>query len=313
MPDYNNLGGTWGYFTSAQLAAGGSQTMAFSTSIPSDVLVSGMAADGNGTLWMLDNNNGAFDAFKAASGFLNPTSVDTLLPAFNYAPFGAAFDPAGNLWTLNDAANQLVELTTAQLASGGNSNPRIVNWVGTVDPNFNPRALAFDASGTLWLINRHVGNNTLEGFTQAQLSAGGSQAAAMTIVLPDSFVRALAFDANGNLWVPFFAGQHVAKYTPAQLAAGGSPTPTVSIGVAHPTGLTFDASGNLWIVDAVDGQLFELGASQLTTSGTPTPITTMPLPVASGSFDPQQPFFLVFNPHASNLPLNGSRVVRRHR
>jgi sugar lactone lactonase YvrE len=225
---------------------------------------------------------------------------------------GAAFDPAGNLWTADDGGNRFVELTTAQLAAAGNSYPRIVNWVGgTVSPFFNPRAVAFDASGTLWLINRHVGNNTLEGFTQAQLSAGGSQAAAMTIVLPDSFVRALAFDANGNLWVPSFDGQHVAKYTLAQLAAGGSPTPAVSIGVPHPTGLAFDASGNLWVVDAVDGQLFELASSQLTASGTPIPATTMPLPVASNSFDPQQPFFLVFNPHASNLPLGGSRVVSR--
>jgi hypothetical protein len=77
--------------------------------------------------------------------------------------------------------------------------------------------------------------------------------------------------------------------------------------------LAFDASGNLWVVDAVDGQLVELVSSQLTASGAPTPATTMPLPAVGDSFDPQQPFFLVFNPHASNLPLGGSRVVTRLR
>ncbi|HZS60099.1 MAG TPA: hypothetical protein VFA43_12570 [Gemmatimonadaceae bacterium] len=313
MPDYNNGGGTWGYFTSAQLAVGGSQTMAFSTPIPSDMFVNGMAVDANGTFWMLDQNVGKFDVFKAANGFSSPTSGDTLLPKYNYQPFGAAFDPGGNLWTLDDD-NGLVEIPTANLAAGGNTNTFEVYYQSTPYPNFNTRALAFDASGTLWAISRQPGNDLLQGFTQAQLNQGGYRAPAVTIVLPDTMVRAVAFDGSGNLWVSSFGNQHVFKYTPSQLSAGGSPTPTVIIGVSNPTGMAFDASDNLWVVDASDGQLFEFASSQLTTSGTPTPHTTIPLPATwTSSNAPQLPFYLVFDPHPSNLPLNGSRVVRRRR
>ena len=56
------------------------------------------------------------------------------------------------------------------------------------------------------------------------------------------------FDAAGDLWVANFFGNTVVEFTPAQLAATGSPTPAVVLyaragSLDEPSGLTFGSSG----------------------------------------------------------------------
>ncbi len=67
----------------------------------------------------------------------------------------------------------------------------------------------------------------------------------------------------------------VVKYSVAQLAGSGSPTPPVVLGsdgssLSYPHAMAFDGSGNLWVGNG-NGNLEEFTPAQLAASGTPTP------------------------------------------
>ena len=143
-------------------------------------------------------------------------------------------------------------------------------------------ALAFDASGDLWVSN--YANNTLVEFTASQLTASGSPTPAVTLSArggslagPDS----LAFDSSGDLWAANAGNSTVVEYAPSQLTTNGSaPTPaaTLSSTATHsldsPVGLAFDPSGNLWVSDDSNNSLVEFAPGQLAT-GSPTPTATI--------------------------------------
>jgi sugar lactone lactonase YvrE len=114
----------------------------------------------------------------------------------------------------------------------------------------------------------------------------------------------IAFDGTGNLWVAngnFSGVNTVVDFTPSQLAASGTPAPTVVLSansgsLGNPAGLAFDASGDLWVAN-VAGSLVEFTPSQLVTSGDPAPSATVTGTSLSG------PFGLAFDPHATALPI----------
>ena len=101
----------------------------------------------------------------------------------------------------------------------------------------------------------------------------------------------IAFDGTGNLWVAngnFSGVNTVVDFTPSQLAASGTPAPTVVLSansgsLGNPAGLAFDASGDLWVAN-VAGSLVEFTPSQLVTSGDPAPNATVTGTSLSGPF-----------------------------
>jgi sugar lactone lactonase YvrE len=140
-----------------------------------------------------------------------------------------------------------------------------------------PNALAFDASGDLWV---GAGGNVLK-YAAARLTASTSDPADLSIeskspppvisTLPNAL--GLAFDASANLWVDYDGT--LAKITPAEQSATGtsSITPGVQITAdvtALPEGLAFDEGGGLWMAYSV-GKFAKFGAAQLGASGTLAP------------------------------------------
>lgn len=104
-------------------------------------------------------------------------------------------------------------------------------------------------SGALW-VGKWGSVNLAEGFTSPQLASGGTIGAADTIraLGAPSTISGAAFDTAGNMWVTDYINQQIMKFTPAQLASGGTQTPTVVIATAkEPWGIAFDANGNLWV------------------------------------------------------------------
>ncbi len=84
----------------------------------------------------------------------------------------------------------------------------------------------------------------------------------------------VAVDKNGNLWVANDISNSVVEYTPASIAASGTPTPAVTLtgaGLTSAYSLAFDAQGNLWVGEVNVGRVVELTPAQLTASGSPTP------------------------------------------
>lgn len=92
----------------------------------------------------------------------------------------------------------------------------------------------------------------------------------------------MAFDAAGNLWVANERSHNIDMYSPAQLAAGGDPTPARTLTVSVDSvalGLRFDASGKLWLLSQQTLQAFT--PTQLAAGGT----QTASIKITSGSLD----------------------------
>ena len=143
----------------------------------------------------------------------------------NTSDAGLAFDGNGDLFVASyrtPAGNR----TVAEVSSQGT--------ISTAASGFNePNALAFDASGNLYVVN--YGNGTISRMTPA----GNVSVFATGFTNP----AGLAFDGNGNLFVANSGNGTVSKVTPAGVVS------TFSSGFSNPFGLAFDGNGNLYVAD----------------------------------------------------------------
>ena len=162
----------------------------------------------------------------------------------------AARPGTGALWvvTLGDlfSSSRVVEFAASQLAASGSPTPAVT--LSATGGSLNrPGLLAFDASGNLWVANG--GNHTVVEFAASQLGASGSPTPTVTVSATSGSLNnpaGLAFDASGNLWVANAGTSNtVVEFVASQLAASGSPTPTVTVSttigsLTLPIGLAFD-------------------------------------------------------------------------
>jgi sugar lactone lactonase YvrE len=235
---------------------------------------------GTGGLWATSFTDPTSLLKYTASQLASSTSAAPALAVATTGPLDVsiAFDASGNLWVAQYSSNNVVEYAASQLAANGSPTPAVTLSATGFSTLNAPGALAFDASGNLWVANG--GGSTIVEFTASQLATSGTPTAAVTISASGGSLlqpTALAFDASGNLWVVNTAS--VVEFGQSQLATTGSPSPAVTLtddgagSLTGPLALAFDQSGNLWISDgnADRDTLVEFTASQLTASGSPTP------------------------------------------
>lgn len=295
-------------YTGAQLASTTSAPPAVALATDS-AIPGGLAVDRNGTVWVSDFTDSSIFAFSASqlatSGHPAPIVTITPVVGAHFFPEGVAFDNAGNLWVSSaDLTTPVViELTTAQLATGGAVTPAVIITGPALS---QPAGLAFDRAGDLWVGNSH--NSTVVEFTANQLAATGSPTPVVTLsthgnslVLPVG----LAFDSAGDLWATHTGtadSSGVVEFTASQIVTTGSPAPAVQVNeptnAGIPLAVAFDAGGNLWMSNQPGATpfIFEFTTSQIAASGTPTPTTTITTQVDARA--------IAFNPHSSGLPLH---------
>ncbi|HZS57692.1 MAG TPA: hypothetical protein VFA43_00380 [Gemmatimonadaceae bacterium] len=118
-------------FTASQLATSGKPTPISITVEPASLAqyVTSVAFDGGGDMWV----ETAFMVVEytpsqlTASGSPTPNRTVTLPGGgFSSSLEGMAFDNSGNLWLTDIATPRLVELSPAQLATGGTQTPQVV-------------------------------------------------------------------------------------------------------------------------------------------------------------------------------------------
>jgi len=166
----------------------------------------------------------------------------------------AASASARGLWVPNENSSTLTEFQG--ILQSGSTAPHRINSGNDLDGS---SCVAFDHKGNLWESN--FNSNSIVEYTKAQIGALKTNSTPTAIVTigkdSGSFLNGpdgIAFDAAGNLWVGSERGQQILKYTPAQLAQSGNPSPDLvlnanSFNFSSPSLPVFDRAGNLWVVD----------------------------------------------------------------
>ncbi len=235
----------------------------------------GIAFAADGAMWIASTTDSVLIAFAPGavptSGSAAARTVIRRNGGSLSAPTGLAFDSQRRLWVANFWNGTLVRFDPAQLAAGGAPVPAVV-----LSGPGHPTALAFDAAGSLWVADRRA--HTIAKYAATQLATSGSPAPAVVLSATANSLmnpNGLAFDASGNLWVANTGSQNLAAFSPAQLAATGSPAPHIVLSpngdsLSIPVGLAFDGEGNLWVVGG-GGALTKYAAASLGASGAPEP------------------------------------------
>ena len=302
----NGTGVSMSGYSAAQLTA--------TTALPgatilgdAQVSVRGAAFDANGNIWLANLGGNTVSEYTTSqldsSATPAPAVVLSSAAGALNQPWGIAFDASGNLWIANFGGGTLVEFAASQLGASGAPTATVI--ISSVSNSVkNPRGIAFDASGDLWITNN---NNTLAEFTPSQLMASGAPVPTVTIsAVAQSIVGpiGIAFDAAGNLWVSNgnTGFNTISGFAPSQLTVSGAPVPTTTLSATagsfnQPSGMAFDASGDLWVSNQGNSTVVEIAASLVGVTGSPVPAT-----ILSGS-SLVQPVSLAFSPHATGLPI----------
>jgi len=244
----------------------------------------GVAFDKVGNLWVVDGSS--IKRFPASSfGATGDATASITLSgdAFNEGvpgPSGIAFDASGNLWVSLVAAKKIVEIPAANLSTTGAVEPSIVLSGDALD---GVGAIAFDKTGNLYAATAaHVvrySSSQIAASTAAapDLSLEGKtpEPAVGTLTTPSS----IAFEGDGGLWVGYFAGNVIAHYTAAELAANGAQSLTPAIQITTDVtaileGIAFDESKSMWLTFK-SGQVARYSTAQLAESGTKVPETIL--------------------------------------
>src|ERR1700722_3815383 len=220
----------------------------------------GAQFDAAGNLWitnrLIPNLVSYSPAQLAVGGALTP---DTTITSTSFdSPRGIGFDASGNLWIVENQNQEILAYKAATLATAlghsGQVNPDIIITSSSFG---DPRAIAFDGAGNLWLTDA---TGKLLEFAAADLGVSGTPTPKVIITatpvvtldgiaLSLDFPEGAAFDSAGNLWVANLESDNagsLAEFTPAQLATSGSPSPAVfldsdifGINIHQPSLLTF--------------------------------------------------------------------------
>jgi sugar lactone lactonase YvrE len=286
----------------AQLTGTGDRTpdTRITTSSAELIALAGVAFGPDGRLWIASAEDSVLLAFTPGA-LASPGSGAPTVIATNGAlkgPTGLAFDSAHRLWVSSFGSGTLLRFDPDQLAAGGAPAPAVVvSGVG------QPTSLAFDAAGSLWVSDYTA--NRLVRYDAVQLSASGSPTPAVVLTGINGSIEnpsGLAFDDSGNLWVSNLVGGTVVAFVAAQLAASGSPAPSVVLSsngnsLVLPAGLAFAADGSLWVLG---------GTGILTQFGKPTlGVTASPAPAARLQISGHTLFWgVAIRPGPGGLPLD---------
>jgi phospholipase C/sugar lactone lactonase YvrE len=222
-------------------------TVAFTPSVPG--LRSGgvtLFAQGNNLPLMTWYVNGIG---QSGAVTIDPGAQSTIATlASSGQAYGSAVDAAGNVYVVDQANSQVIEL-----AAGTFTESTVV-----ASGLLNPTAVALDGAGNLYISD--TGNSRVVMVPNEQGTLNSADMSSVSISGLGS-PRGVATDGSGDLYVADATNGNVVEVT----AGGGAPT-TVASNLTSPQGIAVDAAGNLYVASSNQVAEYPVGG------GTPVPL-----------------------------------------
>jgi streptogramin lyase len=186
---------------------------------------------------------------------------------------GGPFSAIGTTMTTRYLVNNLPPGTTyyfvvtAILSSGESPYSNIVSfrpYAMNAYPGNEPFAIAFDASGNIWVTN--VGDNTV-----SELSPTSTPGIYQTITTYNvgNSPEGIAIDASGNILVTNEGDDTVSELSPTSTPGIYQTNTTYDVGY-YPYGIAIDASGNVFVVnECADSSCNTGSVTELSPTSTP--------------------------------------------
>lgn len=254
------------------------------------------AIDANGNIYVAESGNSVVRRIDATTGIIT-TIAGTGFPGYTGdngpadraqldAPFGVAFDPAGDLYVSDNGANVIRKITMSTgiittYAGGASTGVLGDNGPATAAVVSLPQGIAFDAAGNLYIAQtarvRKVAAQTqiittVAGGGGALTSPYGDGGPAVDATLQGPV--AVALDSSSNLYIADQILNSVRKVTAATgviTTVAGTPGygngssgdggPAIAAKLSWPSAVAVDSAGDLYIGDTDNLRIREVNAS----------------------------------------------------
>ena len=208
-----------------------------------------IAIDASGNAWITNDPDQLIGTASGDSNVTELSSSGKLIGTYAAGsnPRGIAIDASGNIWVTNlgngDVGNgnyygaAKYDSCVTKLSSSG-------KFIGTYTAGSTPYAIAIDALGDVWVVNRpYAGNSGLTKLDSSGDVLGSGNMGFST--------WGIAIDRTNLPWVTIEASGVVAALNFSSLLTHAMPAiyPTGT----DPKGIAIDASGNVWVVNQGNG------------------------------------------------------------
>ena len=179
-------------------------------------LPTGLAFNRAGQLVVCNYGDGSLSIYSAGGNLLSRTATGLL------NPIALAVDGSDHIFV----STPNIDANSGVFRFSPDAQHRTIFAAGI---DLNPRGLAFDPEGNLYVANQH--GHTVQRYNPEGILLGNFASTG----LQDPF--ALAFDAGGNLYISNQAGGHIRRYSPCGEDLGTFAV--VPTALANPVGLAF--------------------------------------------------------------------------
>jgi sugar lactone lactonase YvrE len=273
-----------------------------------------VALDNSGNIYIVDAGNNRIRKVNTSGIITTIAGIDTFgywgdggqatNAALDY-PNGVAVDGSGNVYIVDDANGVIRKVNTSGIISTVAGVYHESSYLGDGGPAiagnmFNPREMAVDASGNLYIADEHINRirkittsgiiTTIAGNGTSGYSGDGGPATAAELFYPFG----VAVDAAGNVYIGDEGNARVRMVSVSgiitTIAGNGTPGYSGDGGLAvaaeldAPTGISVDSTGSVYIADEGNNRIRKIApgsTSVNSVTGLPGNIGIYPNPVQS--------------------------------